>query len=533
MEKKYQIFISSTYDDLKEERKKVQDTILSMYQFPIGMEMFSAANEEQWEIIKETIDSSDYYVLIIAHRYGSVIEKGEHAGISYTQKEYYYALEQKIPVLAFFIDNKVPVALNKMEQDPEKIKKLNAFKEKVKSEKTVEWWENKEDLAQKVSIALTKEISRGKRPGWVRAQSLEKDNLEREVVKPDKIEKELNDYKQEPQKKIIELNNKIMLPSIIKGKEKFIALLFIGVIAIVLLFSCRLFWNNRDKEKSQANVTVEMQEDNTQRDENIELSKGNTQEDKNAGLYENNDQEDKNKEDIQSLQENDNIIDWEYEEDVDNMRRYLKNTPSEMGIDVSYYQQTIDWKKVKADGIDFAIIRVGSRGYKYGNINLDSKFKENMDGAMANGIKIGVYFYSQAINQDEMDEEINEILKAIEGYNLDYPVVIELVCESDDYRTYELTTTEHQEEYINLIKYFCNRIKKNGYTPMIYGTIEWFQQFPASTFDEYYKWAYSSDSAPNNIENCVIWQYKRDTRGVVDGITHVSVNLSSYNGGND
>ena len=86
MEKKYQIFISSTYEDLKEERKKVQDTILSMYQFPIGMEMFSAADEEQWEIIRETIDSSDYYVLIIGHRYGSVIEEGEYAGISYTQK---------------------------------------------------------------------------------------------------------------------------------------------------------------------------------------------------------------------------------------------------------------------------------------------------------------------------------------------------------------------------------------------------------------------------------------------------------------
>ena len=91
MEKKYQIFISSTYDDLKEERKIVQDTILSMYHFPIGMEMFSAADEEQWKIIKETIDSSDYYVLIIANRYGTLIEKGEDKGISYTEKEYRYA----------------------------------------------------------------------------------------------------------------------------------------------------------------------------------------------------------------------------------------------------------------------------------------------------------------------------------------------------------------------------------------------------------------------------------------------------------
>ena len=74
MQKKYQIFISSTYEDLKTERQKIQDAILSMYHFPIGMEMFSAGDEDQWKIIQETIDSSDYYVLIIGHRYGSTIK---------------------------------------------------------------------------------------------------------------------------------------------------------------------------------------------------------------------------------------------------------------------------------------------------------------------------------------------------------------------------------------------------------------------------------------------------------------------------
>lgn len=174
MEKKYQIFISSTYEDLKEERKKVQDTILSMYQFPIGMEMFSAADEEQWEIIRETIDSSDYYVLIIGHRYGSVIEEGEYAGISYTQKEFRYALEQKIPILAFLIDNSVAVTPEKMEQDADKMEKLEQFKDEVMNERMVQWWTSKDDLTNKVSIALTKEINRGKRLGWVRADGYEK-----------------------------------------------------------------------------------------------------------------------------------------------------------------------------------------------------------------------------------------------------------------------------------------------------------------------------------------------------------------------
>lgn len=162
MEKKYQIFISSTYEDLKEERKKVQETILSMHHFPIGMEMFSAADEEQWEIIRENIDSSDYYVLIIGHRYGSVIERGEYAGISYTQKEFRYALEQKIPILAFLIDNSVAVTPEKMEQDADKKEKLKRFIEEVKSRRIVQWWTSKDDLACKVMISLNRQINQRK-----------------------------------------------------------------------------------------------------------------------------------------------------------------------------------------------------------------------------------------------------------------------------------------------------------------------------------------------------------------------------------
>lgn len=179
MEKKYQIFISSTYKDLIEERQKVRDTILSMYQFPIGMEMFSAADEEQWEIIQETIDSSDYYILIIAHRYGTVIESGEYSGISFTEKEYRYAKEKGIPILAFIIDGKVPIIPGNIENDPVIITKLNDFKSEVMDGRMVEWWTSKEDLAIKVALALQKQISRGKRPGWVRANiSIEKTQAE-------------------------------------------------------------------------------------------------------------------------------------------------------------------------------------------------------------------------------------------------------------------------------------------------------------------------------------------------------------------
>lgn len=178
MNKKYQIFISSTYDDLKEERKKVQDAILSMYHFPIGMELFSASDKEQWNIIEKTISSSDYYVLIIGHRYGTTIENGKYAGISYTEKEFLFAVSKKIPVLAFLIDKNVAVTPDKMERDPVKIKKLEDFKEKVKNGRMVEWWSNEYDLANKVMNSLNKQFTENARSGWIRYDQASITNIE-------------------------------------------------------------------------------------------------------------------------------------------------------------------------------------------------------------------------------------------------------------------------------------------------------------------------------------------------------------------
>ena len=168
MEKKYQIFISSTFEDLKEERKKVQDVILSMYQFPVGMEMFSAADEEQWEVIKETIDSSDYYVLIIANRYGTVIQEGSDKGISYTEKEYRYAKSKNIPILVFIIDKSVPRLESQRESTAETQKKLNEFINEVKTGRMVQWWISADDLALKVMNSLNKQMIKEKRTGWIR-----------------------------------------------------------------------------------------------------------------------------------------------------------------------------------------------------------------------------------------------------------------------------------------------------------------------------------------------------------------------------
>lgn len=94
---KYQVFVSSTHQDLKDERDQVIKATLEMGHIPVGMEMFSAADEEQWRVITRQIDQSDYYVVIVAHRYGSVLE-----GVSFTEKEYDYAVQKGIPVYRIY-----------------------------------------------------------------------------------------------------------------------------------------------------------------------------------------------------------------------------------------------------------------------------------------------------------------------------------------------------------------------------------------------------------------------------------------------
>lgn len=160
---KYQIFVSSTYKDLKNERDQVIKAILEMGHIPVGMEMFSAADEEQWKIIQRHIDQSDYYIVLVAHRYGSM-----DGDVSYTEKEYDYAVSQGIPVLGFIIDDSAPWPVERVEDDEKKKTRLGNFKGKVKK-KPVGIWTGAEDLYGKSAIALMKEINTNPRVGWTRA----------------------------------------------------------------------------------------------------------------------------------------------------------------------------------------------------------------------------------------------------------------------------------------------------------------------------------------------------------------------------
>ncbi len=163
MKKKYQIFISSTFKDLKNERDLVIKAILEMGHIPVGMEMFSAGDTQQWKLIQTQIDDCDYYVVISAFMYGSL--DGE---ISYTEKEYDYAVLKGIPILGFIINEGVNWPAKNFDKTTEKIEKLKSFKDKIKS-RIVSFWDDKNDLYAKVSISLMKQFNTNPKIGWVKS----------------------------------------------------------------------------------------------------------------------------------------------------------------------------------------------------------------------------------------------------------------------------------------------------------------------------------------------------------------------------
>lgn len=178
MDKKYQVFVSSTYEDLQEERKAVIEALLQMNCFPVGMEYFNASDESQWEVIKQLIDECDYYVLIVAGRYGSVEES---TGKSYTQKEYEYAVSKGVPVISFL--HKEPDSLPKLktEQNKESEEKLEAFKEDVQK-RLCKFWNSSDSLASQVVLSLNSLIKSKPRVGWVKADQLNAESS-KEILK--------------------------------------------------------------------------------------------------------------------------------------------------------------------------------------------------------------------------------------------------------------------------------------------------------------------------------------------------------------
>lgn len=189
---------------------------------------------------------------------------------------------------------------------------------------------------------------------------------------------------------------------------------------------------------------------------------------------------------------------------------------SRLGIDVSENQHQIDWNAVAADGIDFAMIRLGYRGATAGDLYLDEYFHDNLAGATNAGIDRGIYFFSQANTPDEAREEANFVLENLGGAELQYPIVFdseEHVLNLAQSRTTGLTTDQMTE----IADAFCKRIEAAGYDAMVYGNAQDMARYRRSAMEERDIWWAEYDvPAPTNRIDITMWQYSN--AGQVAGI---------------
>ena len=166
-EKRYQVFISSTFLDLVDERREALKGVLQMRHMPAGMELFPATDDDAWQLIQGVIDASDYYVVIIGGRYGTQDDEG----IGYTEREYDYAFESKKPIIPLLHAD--PDSLRqRTDSDEAAWKKLQAFRQKVQARHHCSTWSSPGDLRAQLIVGLTETISRKPGPGWVRADQI-------------------------------------------------------------------------------------------------------------------------------------------------------------------------------------------------------------------------------------------------------------------------------------------------------------------------------------------------------------------------
>ena len=213
-------------------------------------------------------------------------------------------------------------------------------------------------------------------------------------------------------------------------------------------------------------------------------------------------------------------ISVDYSELVRNGDRFIyedENYDGCFGIDVSTFQGDIDWKKVSEDGVEFVFIRIGRRGATTGLIYEDDEFEQNYRGAKENGIRIGVYFFSQAISPEEAKEEAGWVVKQLKGKQIDLPVVYDLeevYLEDETPRTDGLTGEMATENALA----FLETIEKSHYEGMLYTSLYWADYFyDMDRLGAYPIWYAQYDSDVPELDRPIsIWQYS--SQGIIDGI---------------
>jgi len=201
----------------------------------------------------------------------------------------------------------------------------------------------------------------------------------------------------------------------------------------------------------------------------------------------------------------------------------LQNVVSYPGVDVSAYQGKIDWHRVAASGIRFAIVRLGYRGYGSGKLVEDEYAKRNLDGASEAGLQVGAYFFSQALNEQEVDEEIDFMLKTLGEQYLSMPIILDWEIPTADART---AGKMDARTLTDLQLYFCRKMKERGYQPMVY--FNWHQSeelYLLSELEEYPFWLALYQDRMTYPWKVEMWQYS--CTGRVPGISG-DVDLNVY-----
>ena len=200
----------------------------------------------------------------------------------------------------------------------------------------------------------------------------------------------------------------------------------------------------------------------------------------------------------------------------------LQQGSGKNGIDVSSHQGNIDWASVKAAGINFAIIRVGYRGSQTGALVEDSCFKKNIQGATANGINVGVYFFTQATTEAEAVEEASMALTLCSGYNLSYPIFVDTENGSGAARANGLDKGSRTA----CVAAFCKTIANGGRKAGVYASKSWYNnKIDASAFSNYFIWVAQYNTTCNYKGKYNMWQYS--SKGSVPGIKgNVDVNIA-------
>lgn len=199
-EKRYQVFVSSTFRDLEKERWEAVKALMTMDCIVAGMESFPAVDEEQFEYIKEIIDDCDYYLLILGGRYGSLAPDG----VGYTEKEYDYARSRDIKVIALV--REVPESLppEKRETDAAQLDRFIRFREKVCADRLVSFWRDERDIQKDVALGMAKAMKKFPAVGWVRANSVASEEILHEINILRKENEELKRVPKSPESICIE-----------------------------------------------------------------------------------------------------------------------------------------------------------------------------------------------------------------------------------------------------------------------------------------------------------------------------------------